>query len=107
MNLGQAVAICLYEQIRDGRARESGGKAKAKRSNQATAGDLERITASLFEALQKRGYVRSKADAFIEEKVRRLVTRMNLNHDDADLWLCKLPQILLKIREAEFVQMSS
>jgi TrmH family RNA methyltransferase len=99
MNLGQAVAICLYELIRDGRARESSGKARAERSKQATAGDVERITASLFEALQKSGYVRSNADAFIEEKVRRLVCRMNLNHDDADLWLGMLRQILWKLRQ--------
>ena len=101
MNLGQAVAICLYELIRDGRARESGGKPKAERSKAATAGDVERITASLFEALQKSGYVRSNADAFIEEKVRRLVYRMNLDQVDADLCLGMLRQILWKLRQAE------
>ncbi len=99
MNLGQAVAICLYELIRDARARESGGKARTARSKKATAGEVERVTASLFEALQKSGYVRSNADAFIEEKVRRLVCRMNLNHDDADLWLGMLRQILWKLRQ--------
>jgi tRNA/rRNA methyltransferase len=99
MNLGQAVAICLYELIRDGRARESGGRPKAGRSKEATAGDVGRITASLFEGLQKSGYVRSNADAFIEEKVRRLVYRMNLDHEDADLWLGMLRQILWKLRQ--------
>jgi len=103
MNLGQAVAICLYELIRDGRSRESSGressgKDKTAGSMNATAGDLERISASLFEALQKSGYVRSNADAFIEEKVRRLVYRMNLDHEDADLWLGMLRQILWKLR---------
>jgi TrmH family RNA methyltransferase len=101
MNLGQAVAICLYELIRDGRARESGGKPKTGRFKQATAEEIERITASLFEALQESGYVRSNADAFIEEKVRRLVIRMELNHDDADLCLGMLRQILWKLRREE------
>jgi len=102
MNLGQAVAICLYELVRDGRTSvESGSKSKTKmlRSKNATAGDAERIAGSLFEALQKSGYVRSNADAFIEEKVRRLVCRMNLKHDDADLWLGMLRQILWKLRK--------
>jgi TrmH family RNA methyltransferase len=101
MNLGQAVAICLYELIRDGRARESGGKPKTGRFKEATAGEIERITASLFEALQQSGYVRSNADAFIEEKVRRLVIRMDLNHDDADLCLGMLRQILWKLRREQ------
>ena len=101
MNLGQAVAICLYELIRDGRTRESAGKPKTTSSRTATAGEVERITASLFEALQKGGYVRSNADAFIEEKVRRLVTRMHLDHDDADLWLGMLRQILWKLKQPE------
>jgi TrmH family RNA methyltransferase len=100
MNLGQAVAICLYELIRDGRA-VLDAKPKAQRSKLATAGDVERITASLFDALQKSGYVRSNADVNIEEKVRRLVYRMNLDHDDADLWLGMLRQILWKLRRAE------
>ena len=98
MNLGQAVAICLYELIRDGKAvSDSKPVPKAKRPKLATAGDVERISASLFEALQKSGYVRSNADAFIEEKVRRLIVRMNLDHDDADLWLGMLRQILWKV----------
>ncbi len=97
MNLGQAVAICLYELIRDGRAAAS--ESKTARSKNATAGDVERITASLFEALQKSGYVRSNADVNIEEKVRRLVCRMNLKHDDADVWLGMLRQILWKARQ--------
>jgi len=42
--------------------------------------------------------IRSNADAFIEEKVRRLVCRMNLHHDDADLWLGMLRQILWKLQ---------
>jgi tRNA/rRNA methyltransferase len=100
MNLGQAVAICLYELIRDGRAGAE-SKGKTLRSKNATVGDVERITTSLFEALQKSGYVRSNADAFIEEKVRRLVYRMNLNHDDADLWLGMLRQVLWKLKKAE------
>ena len=99
MNLGQAVAICLYELIRDGRAVASESKVKTSRSKNATAGEVERITSSLFEALQKSGYVRSNADAFIEEKVRRLVCRMNLSHDDADLWLGMLRQVLWKLRK--------
>jgi TrmH family RNA methyltransferase len=116
MNLGQAVAVCLYELIRDGRATAVEGKAsrrklakapagralrKEERPKPATAGNVERITASLFEALQQSGYVRSNADAFIEEKVRRLVFRMDLSSADADLWLGMLRQILWKLRNED------
>ena len=100
MNLGQAVAICLYELVRDGRATsETKSTPKTKRPKLATAGDVDRITASLFEALQKSGYVRSKADVNIQEKVRRLVVRMGVDHSDADLWLGMLRQILWKLHQ--------
>ncbi len=100
MNLGQAVAVSLYELIRDGRAtRASRNPTRKEQSPKpATADDVERITASLFEALQSSGYVRSNADANIEEKVRRLVFRMNLHNSDADLWLGMLRQILWKLK---------
>ena len=68
MNLGQAVAVCLYELVRDAKAARSAGK-----KPRATAGETERITALLLEALQASGYVNPGAAGASEEKVRRLV----------------------------------
>jgi tRNA/rRNA methyltransferase len=92
MNLGQAVAVCLYELIRDAKAPK-----KVSRSKRASAGDLERITAALFEALAKSGYVNPRTSASTEEKIRRLVRRLELPADDSEVWLGILRQILWKV----------
>jgi TrmH family RNA methyltransferase len=91
MNLGQAVAVCLYELIR-------GGKISARKEKQepARAADLERITLMLLDALRVSGYL--KPGAASEGKVRRLVRHLNLPAADAPLWLGMLHQILWKIR---------
>jgi len=81
MNLGQAVAVCLYELVRDVKAARS-----PEKPQRATAGEAERITAVLLEALQASGYVKPKAAAPTAEKVRRLVRRLNLQAADAALF---------------------
>ena len=100
MNLGQAVAVCLYELARDSRF-SSGPEKPAP----AKAGDLERLTSLLLDALQASGYVknsqrRSKSGsaAPIEEKIRRFIRRIKLSEEDAELLLGMLRQILWKIR---------
>ncbi len=93
MNLGQAVAICLYELVRDARA---AGQSEAV--NLATADNLERITAVLLEALRTSGY-QSSHSAAAEEKVRRLIRRLKLRERDAELWLGMLRQILWKLKQ--------
>ena len=70
MNLGQAVAVCLYELVRD--AKGPGAEKKLR----ASAGEAERITAVLLEALHASGYVNPGAAGASEEKVRRLVRRL-------------------------------
>ena len=65
----------------------------------ATAGEFERISGVLLEALRASGYVNPRAESLTEEKVRRLVRRLNLQTEDAELWLGMLRQILWKIRE--------
>ena len=49
MNLGQAVAVCLYELVRDPRA-----AVKVAHEKPATSGQVERITGVLLEALRAR-----------------------------------------------------
>ena len=100
MNLGQAVAVCLYELARD-----SGLSLKAKESVLATARDLERLTSLLLDALQTSGYLKesqshskSHSAALAEEKIRRFIRRMNLSAEDAEVLLGMLRQILWKLR---------
>ncbi|MGA3318290.1 MAG: TrmJ/YjtD family RNA methyltransferase [Candidatus Korobacteraceae bacterium] len=93
MNLGQAVAVCLYELSRDSRAAQQSEKLK-----RASAGEVERINGVLLEALRASGYVNPRAESLTEDKVRRLVRRLNLQAEDAELWLGMLRQMLWKIR---------
>jgi len=93
MNLGQAVAVCLYELARESRAAQA-----AELPAPAAAGDLERITAMLLDALRASGYANSRGPAMADEKVRRLVRRLNLRAPDAQLWLGMWRQILWKLQ---------
>ena len=67
MNLGQAVAVCLYELVRDVKKATRPEKSEKR----ATAGEVERISAALLEALHLSGYVNPIAVAPTEERVRR------------------------------------
>jgi TrmH family RNA methyltransferase len=93
MNLGQAVAVCLYELIRDGKAARQTDKVK-----RATAAEFERITTMLLEAMRASGYLDRRPIADVEERMRRLVRRLNLPARDAVVWLGILRQIGWKLR---------
>ena len=96
MNLGQAVAICLYELAR------SGAKAHASQKDRsAKAADLDRFSLLLLELLATSGYTGSGSTAKAEQKVRRLVRRLALSSEDAETWLGMLRQILWKLHASE------
>jgi len=96
MNLGQAVAVCLYELIRDGKAIK-----RERKQEIITAGELERITTVLLDVLKSSGYLDLRKIASSEEKIRRLVRRMKLPKGDAESWLGMLRQILWKLKAGE------
>ncbi|HZD30348.1 MAG TPA: TrmH family RNA methyltransferase [Candidatus Angelobacter sp.] len=93
MNLGQAVAVTLYEVVR-----ESQPQALTDREEPATAAELERITTVLLEALRISGYTTPATLAATEEKARRMVRRMGLSPRDAEVLLGMLRQMLWKLR---------
>jgi tRNA/rRNA methyltransferase len=96
VNLGQAVAICLYELSRDRKASRQSEKQKP-----ATAGEVERITGMLLDALHASGYLKPHSAAPTQEKVRRMVRRLNLSASDAEVWLGMLRQMVWKIRSGK------
>jgi len=96
MNLGQAVAVCLYELVRD--ATKARLSAKKVVNQRATAGEVELLSASLLDALHLSGYVNPLAVTVTEERVRRMVRRLSLSSEDAELWLGMLRQILWRMR---------
>jgi len=106
MNLGQSVAVCLYEIARSApsappsQAAANEGTASGSEPR-ATAGDTELISALLLEALHKSGYVKPGNDAMCEKKVRGLVLRFNLKALDATVLLGMVRQIIWKLRQTE------
>lgn len=93
MNLGQAVAVCLYELARNGKA-----PSLAEKHPLASAGEVERMTGLLFDALYASGFLIRKPTSDAEERVRRLVRRLKLPARDMASWLGILRQIVWKLR---------
>ncbi len=93
MNLGQSVAVCLYEFAK----REALAPVQEE-FQPATAGATEQITEGLLEALRISGYVKPGTDAMFEKKGRRLILRLKMEAYDAKLFLGMIRQILWKLR---------
>ena len=93
MNLGQAVALCLYELARDSKA----AAARPEKIQPALAAENEQITTLLLEALQRSGYVNPLTAGSTGEKVRRLVRRLKIAGRDAPVVLGMLRQLLWKL----------
>lgn len=90
MNLGQAVAVCLYEISRAPKSAVVG-----ESSQLANAAETERLTGVLHEALILSGFAKNKGD---KESLRRLVRRLKLSSGDAQLMLGMVRQMLWKMR---------
>ncbi len=97
MNLGQAVAICLYELRRSDAAAEQ----RFAPSQAASAEEYERITGLLLDLLNRSGYVNARTSQSSELKIRRLVRRLHLPASDTEAWLGMLRQILWKVKGGE------
>jgi tRNA/rRNA methyltransferase len=97
MNLGQAVAICLYELVRS----EESSRASTRVPRRATAETLDRLHASLFEVLKESGYLEPRVAESATEKLRQLLLRLNPRAVDANLLLGMVKQISLALRRPE------
>jgi tRNA/rRNA methyltransferase len=94
MNLGQAVAVCLYELVR--LAWTSG--ATVGGVSPATAGEVERLTGLLAKVLEETGYTKRHPSNCDEAQIRRLVLRMGVAAGDVPVWMGILRQVLWKVR---------
>ena len=92
MNLGQSVALCLYEL-----SRAADLKRQPQTGVMASSAESERLTALLFELLETSGYLHS--DLANRQKLRRLVRRLKLCSEDAQLWQGMLRQIRWKLNQ--------
>ncbi len=104
MNLGQAVAVCLYELTRDaalGRSETRAGSLLAEQQEPAAAADVERISALFLDAMFASGYLKRKPTADAQARLRRLVRRLKLPARDVAAWLSILRQIVWKLQKPE------
>jgi TrmH family RNA methyltransferase len=96
MNLGQAVAICLYELARDPKR-----AAAISGTNPATAGDIDRVADLLLHALELSGSMDSRSAGTVGQKLRRLMRRHALTAEDAKFWMGMFGQITYKLRQGK------
>jgi TrmH family RNA methyltransferase len=124
MNLGQAVAVCLYELVRGSadslqptadradslqptadrkrKAKSESGKLKVgKRDEFASMETVERITETLLGVLHGSGYVAPRGSVLAEEKLRRMIRRFALNAADAEVFLGMVKKVEWKIDQKE------
>jgi TrmH family RNA methyltransferase len=100
MNLGQAVSICLYELIRDPKSTAKFERLPEKEIP-ANAGEVERFTKVLSEALSLSGFLDRRTVADADDRIRRLVRRLKLPARDADMWTGIMRQIVWKLNHPE------
>lgn len=94
INLGQAVAICMYELARGSKVTTR----SPEKQPPATSADLERLATLLLDVLHNSEYLHSHSAALSQERLRRLVRRLRLSARDAEIWLGLFRQIDWKLR---------
>lgn len=94
MNLGQAVAVCLYEVMRD-----ASTPLQVPARSRMRAGDAEQMTLMLLDVLEESGYTNRIVATSTGHKIRRFFRRVDFTARDAPLILGILRQILWKLRE--------
>jgi TrmH family RNA methyltransferase len=120
MNLGQAVAVCLYELRRERSVTETGRgervegsklKIQGRRKKRRVAAEsvegrvpakmetVERIGEAWLRALEESGYVAPRGKATAEEKLRRMLRRFALREGDAEVFLGMVKKVLWKMEE--------
>jgi TrmH family RNA methyltransferase len=92
MNMGQAVAVCLWEL-----ARESVAPAREDEPP-ALSADVERLGGLVMEALDAAGYTHPKTAASTAADVRRMLRRLHVTDADTHLLLGMVRKLLWKLR---------
>jgi TrmH family RNA methyltransferase len=95
MNLGQAVAVCLYELVR---VAGFPGVTAGRGVTAGVAGEAERLAVLLIEVLEETDYTKRHPANCDEGQIRRLVLRMGVSAVDVPVWMGILRQVLWKVR---------
>lgn len=94
MNLGQAVAVCLYELIR-----ESNAAIEPRQGTPASSAEIERITDTLLTALRASDYPKLNTSTTFHAAVRRVIRRLHMQQGDAEFLLGMLRQMVWKMKK--------
>lgn len=97
MNLGQAVAVCLWEVVRESPAELPHVLRQAK-FEPADGVDAEQLTVMMLDVLRESGYTNRITAVSTDQKIRRWFRRLRVSHKDAPLLLGILRQVLWKFR---------
>jgi len=97
MNLGQSVAVCLYELTREGL--EGSREIPTLHEAAATADDRERLTQLLLDVMHVTDYTRRFPANAAEPLVRQLTQQLGTTHREAMTWMGILRQILWRERK--------
>ncbi len=97
MNLGQSVAVCLYELTREGF--EGSREIPVLHEVPATAEDRERLTQLLLDVMQATEYTRRFPANAQEPLVRALTQSLGRSHNEAETWMGILRQVLWRTRK--------
>jgi tRNA/rRNA methyltransferase len=92
MNLGQSVAVCLYELTREGL--EGAREIPTLHEAPATAADRERLTQLLLDVLHATGYTRRFPGNVTDPLIRQLALQLGVTHREAMTWMGILRQVL-------------
>jgi TrmH family RNA methyltransferase len=92
MNLGQAVAVCLWELARESHAPVADGEVAA------VSGELERLGALLMELLEAGGYVDPHTKAGTAGEMRRLLRRLHVKEGDTHLLMGMMRKLLWRLK---------
>ena len=98
MNLGQSVAVCLYELTRTGF--EGARALPVQTAPTATAADRERLTVLLHDLMQRSDYARRFPANARLEIVRQLAGSLGKSREEAGTWM-GLFKLVLRILGAE------
>ncbi len=95
MNLGQAVAVCLYEVVRESAAHRT----LPVPSSPADGEAMVRLQHLLREVLLGSEYDRRFPGNMGDDGLRRLLRRLALPAGDVEIWLGMLRQVLWKLKQ--------
>ena len=95
MNLGQAVAVCLWELSRETTA------PVAETETRAASGEIERLGALVAELLELSGYTHPSTAESTTAEVRRMLRRLHVTEADTHLLMGMMRKLLWKLRSRE------